>query len=177
MFQCTECYLTKTELGIRFQQPSLIKTLYFLILTIYLSNLDQVLLPTQQKYPLYITIKLKHIFKTLPVNFMNNFHVGNACCPDLITKPLSRMQSLSESCRGSKVTKPIFSNSAKRSSGLTLCVMMLCHVVLSQKQDSISPARIIMFHSHSDLAVIHHLNYSRLAPVRSCTCSIDSEEH
>ena len=48
-----------------------------------------------------------------------------------LTKPLSRMQSLSESRRGSKVTKPIFSNSAKRSSCLTLCVMMLCHVVLS----------------------------------------------
>ena len=30
------------------------------------------------------------------------------------TKPLSRMQSLSESCRESKVTKTIFSNSAKR---------------------------------------------------------------
>ena len=29
------------------------------------------------------------------------------------TKPLSRMQSLSESCRESKVTKPIFSNSGK----------------------------------------------------------------
>ena len=113
MFQCTECYLTKTELGIRFQQPSLMKTLYFLILTIYLSNLDQVLLPTQQRYLLYITIKLKHIFKILPVNFMNNFHVGNAFCPDLITKPLSRMQSLSESRRGSKVTKPIFSNQCK----------------------------------------------------------------
>ena len=30
------------------------------------------------------------------------------------TKPLSRMQSLSESRGGSKVTKPSFSNSAKR---------------------------------------------------------------
>ena len=30
------------------------------------------------------------------------------------TKPLSRMQSLSESRGGSKETKPIFSNSAKR---------------------------------------------------------------
>ena len=30
------------------------------------------------------------------------------------TKPLSRMQSLFEPCGGSKVTKPIFSNSAKR---------------------------------------------------------------
>ena len=29
------------------------------------------------------------------------------------TKPLSRMQSLSESRRGSKVTKPIFNNSAR----------------------------------------------------------------
>ena len=45
MSWCIECYLTKTELGIRFQQPALIRSLYFLILTIYLSYLDQVLLP------------------------------------------------------------------------------------------------------------------------------------
>ena len=32
----------------------------------------------------------------------------------LNTKPLSRMQSLSESRGGSKVTNPIFRNSAKR---------------------------------------------------------------
>ena len=32
----------------------------------------------------------------------------------LLFEPLSRMQSLSESREGSKVTKPIFSNSAKR---------------------------------------------------------------
>ena len=45
MFRCFECYLTKRELGIRFQQPSLIRSLYFLILTVYLSYLDQFLLP------------------------------------------------------------------------------------------------------------------------------------
>ena len=45
MFQCTECHLTKIELGIRFQQPYLIKSLYFLTLTIYFSYLDQVLPP------------------------------------------------------------------------------------------------------------------------------------
>ena len=37
MFRCIECYRTKTEPGIRFQQPSLIKSLYFLI---YFSYLD-----------------------------------------------------------------------------------------------------------------------------------------
>ena len=41
MFQCVQCYLPKTELGIRFQQPfssllKLIRSLYFLILTVYL---------------------------------------------------------------------------------------------------------------------------------------------
>ena len=45
MFRCIDCYLTKTELGIQFQQPALIRSLYFLILTVYLSYLDQVLLP------------------------------------------------------------------------------------------------------------------------------------
>ena len=43
MFQCIECYL-KEEVGIRFQLPSLIRSLYFLILTVYLSYFDQVLL-------------------------------------------------------------------------------------------------------------------------------------
>ena len=45
MFRCIECYVPKTELGIRFQQLTLIRSLYFLILTIYLSYLDQVLPP------------------------------------------------------------------------------------------------------------------------------------
>ena len=44
-FRCIEYYLTKTELGIRFQQPSLIRSVYFLILTVYLNCLDQFLLP------------------------------------------------------------------------------------------------------------------------------------
>ena len=43
---------------------------------------------------------------------MNNFHYGNACFPYKAFR--SRMQSLSESRGGSKVTKPIFSNSGKR---------------------------------------------------------------
>ena len=47
----------------------------------------------------------------LNANFMNNFHVGNTC---FHTKLWSRMRSLSESCGGSKVIKPIFSNSGKR---------------------------------------------------------------
>ena len=38
----------------------------------------------------------------LIANFMNNFHVRNACC-----SYKARMHSLSESRRGSKVTKPI----------------------------------------------------------------------
>ena len=38
------------------------------------------------------------------------------------TKPWSRMQSLSESCGGSKVRKPIFSNSGKRYCPLTRTV-------------------------------------------------------
>ena len=38
---------------------------------------------------------------------MNIFHVGNACSK-LIAKPLSRMESLSQSRGGSKVTKPIY---------------------------------------------------------------------
>ena len=41
---------------------------------------------------------------------MNNFYVAHVAH----TKPLSRVQSLSESRRGSKVTKPIFNDSAKR---------------------------------------------------------------
>ena len=44
MFQCI-AVLSDTEPGIRFLQPTLIESLYFLILTIYLSYLDQVLLP------------------------------------------------------------------------------------------------------------------------------------
>ena len=72
MFQCIECYLTKTGPGIRFQQPSLIKSLYFLLtLTNLFSYLDQVL---------YIGVAQKHILKTLTANFMNNVHVRNVCC-------------------------------------------------------------------------------------------------
>ena len=51
--------------------------------------LNQVLLPIAVKCLLYIgikcflclIIKLQNILKTLTVNFMSNFHVGNACFP------------------------------------------------------------------------------------------------
>ena len=62
--------------------------------------------------------------------FMSEMHVAH-------TKPLSRMQSLSESCRESKVTKPVFSNSAKRYFGtkfygLTIQMKALWYYILSQ---------------------------------------------
>ena len=50
----------------------------------------------------------------LTANFMNNFHVETHVSH---TKPWNRMRSLSKSREGSKVTKPIFSNSRKRYSG------------------------------------------------------------
>ena len=56
MFQCIECYLKEEVIGIRFQLPSLIRSLYFLILTVYLSYFDQVLL--QQLCLLYIRITI-----------------------------------------------------------------------------------------------------------------------
>lgn len=53
------------------------------------------------------------------------------------TKPLSGKQSLSESCRESKVTKPIFSNGAKRYfgtkfHGVTIQMKALWYYMLSQ---------------------------------------------
>ena len=46
---------------------------------------------------------------------MNNFHVGNVCFPfKALEWNADRIQSLPESRKGSKVTKPIFSNSRKR---------------------------------------------------------------
>ena len=57
----------------------------------------------------------KNILKTLTANFMNNFRVKNVCFPyKALEWNADRMQSLSESRKGSKVTKPIFSNSRKR---------------------------------------------------------------
>ena len=64
----------------------LIKSLYFLLLTIYLRYLDQVLLPIAVVPFIYWNKAQKHF-------------VGNACSAH--TKPLSRMQSLSESREGS----------------------------------------------------------------------------
>ena len=75
MFQCIEFYLTKTEPGIRFQKPFLIKSLYLLIETIYFSYFDQVLLPTAVVPFIYSNKAKKNILKALTANFMNNFHV------------------------------------------------------------------------------------------------------
>ena len=58
---------------------------------------------------------LKKHFKNAHCEFMNNFHVGNVCFPfKALEWNADRIQSLSESRKGSKVTKPIFSNSRKR---------------------------------------------------------------
>ena len=75
--------------------------------------LDRVLLLTAVVPFIYWNYAKKNILKTHTAKFMNNFHVGNVFSH---TKPWSRMQSLSESHGGSKVTKPIFSNSRKRKS-------------------------------------------------------------
>ena len=75
MFQCIECYLTKAE----FQYASLIRSLYFLILTVYSSYLDQVLIPIVVIPFTYLNKAQKTVLKTLIANFMNTFHVGNAC--------------------------------------------------------------------------------------------------
>ena len=75
--------------------------------------LDRVLLLTAVVPFIYWNYAKKNILKRLTAKFMNNFHVGNVFSH---TKPWSRMQSLSESRGGSKVTKPIFSNSRKRKS-------------------------------------------------------------
>ena len=52
--------------------------------------------------------KAQTYFKKAPCEFYEQFSCRKCMLPRL-TKPLSRMQSLSESRRGSKVTKPIFS--------------------------------------------------------------------
>ena len=81
-YQYIVCYLTKIEPGIRFQQPSLIKQLYFLILNIQFSYLDQVLVPIALVPFIYQNkAKKKNILKTLRASFMNNVHVRKACCP------------------------------------------------------------------------------------------------
>ena len=46
--------------------------------------------------------------KTLITNFMNNFHVGNGCCS------YKAFDQNAKSRGGFNVTKPFFSNSAKR---------------------------------------------------------------
>ena len=58
-FSAQLCY--DTELGIRFQQPSLIESLYFLILTIYLSYWTR-FCSLQQQCLFYIEIMLKKTF-------------------------------------------------------------------------------------------------------------------
>ena len=104
MFQCIECYLTKREPGIRFQQPPLIKSLNFLILTFYFSCLDQTWLPIAVVPFIYWNKAQKNVLKTLSANCMNNFHVEKACCS---YKALGYAQNLSQSGGGSKVSKPI----------------------------------------------------------------------
>ena len=74
MFQCIKCFLTQTEVGIRFQKPSLIRSLYFLILTVYLSYVDQVLLPKAVMPFLYWKkAELKKHFKKAHCEFYEQF--------------------------------------------------------------------------------------------------------
>ena len=94
MFKCTECYLTKTELRIRFQQASFSRSLYFLILTVYSSYLDEVLLPTAVMPFIYYN-KAQEKNLNAHCEFYEYFHVGNACC-SYNSKPLSRMQGSRE---------------------------------------------------------------------------------
>ena len=117
MFRCIECYLTKTA---RDPISVAIKLLYCMILTVYLSYLYKYLLPIAVMPFIYIRIKLKkNILKRLIANSMNNFQAVFSFRRSMLltgvahTKPLSRLQSLFESRGGSRVTKPIFSNSAK----------------------------------------------------------------
>ena len=63
--------------------------------------LDRVLLLTAVVPFIYWNYAKKNILNTLTAKFMNNFHVGNVFSH---TKPWSRMQSLSESRGGCKVT-------------------------------------------------------------------------
>ena len=59
---------------------TLIESLYFLILTIYLNTGPGV--PPYSSSAFYILeLSSKNILKTLTANFMNNFHVGNPCFP------------------------------------------------------------------------------------------------
>ena len=117
MFRCIECYLTKTA---RDPISVAIKLLYCLILTVYLSYLYQYLLPIAVMPFIYIRIKLKKKhFKTAHCEFYEQFSGRLFISESMLltgvahTKPLSRLQSLFESRGGSRVTKPIFSNSAK----------------------------------------------------------------
>ena len=117
MFRCIECYLTKTA---RDPISVAIKLLYCMILTVYLSYLYKYLLPIAVMPFIYIRIKLKkNILKRLIGNSMNNFQAVFSFRRSMLltgvahTKPLSRLQSLFESRGGSRVTKRIFSNSAK----------------------------------------------------------------
>ena len=106
-----------TELGIRFQQPSLIQSLYFLILTIYLIYWTR-FCSLQQQCLLYIGIKPKQHFKNAHCEFYEQF----SCRKRMF--PIQSLGVLCEVCRshvgGYKLTKPIFSNSRKRYSGFLL---------------------------------------------------------
>ena len=69
----------KMEPQIQFQQPSLTRSPYFLIVIGYLSYLDQVFLPITVLL-LYIRIKLNNNFENAHCEFYEKFHVGNASC-------------------------------------------------------------------------------------------------
>ena len=71
MFQCIECYLTKTA---RDPISVAIKLLYCMILTVYLSYLYKYLLPIAVMPFIYIRIKLKKKhFKTAHCEFYEQF--------------------------------------------------------------------------------------------------------
>ena len=83
------CLFKDTELGIRFQQPSLIELLYFLILTIYLSYWTR-FCSQQQQCLLYIGIMLKQHFKNTNCEFYEQFSCRKRMFP---------IQSLGVECK------------------------------------------------------------------------------
>ena len=110
----TSCFnpvLSKTELRIRFQQPSLTRSLYFRILTVYLSYMDLVLL-LMTVMPFICQNRAQKSFEKCSLRIYEQFSCRKLTL--LIQSPMNRIQSLFESSGGSKGTKPIFSNSAKR---------------------------------------------------------------
>ena len=80
--------------GSDFSRLLLSRSLYFLILTVYSSYLDEVLLPTAVMPFIYYN-KAQEKNLNAHCEFYENFHVGNACC-SYNSKPLSRMQGSRE---------------------------------------------------------------------------------